>query len=88
MKYMQVTQLMESIYGKEKNDSFKRRMEENNVTPPNKVPKTAPIARSSNFNVKMQPGLQIPQEPEGCHEKCFSDGRNDDGITESKRKPD
>ncbi|MBW0539512.1 hypothetical protein O181_079227 [Austropuccinia psidii MF-1] len=70
----------------------------NNPPPPKQVRKTAPVARSSNCNVKKrpqaqnkgkgkapapkQPGLQNPKHSEGCHGKCISDGQNNDGITE------
>ncbi|MBW0568079.1 hypothetical protein O181_107794 [Austropuccinia psidii MF-1] len=30
----------------------------------------------------LQPGLQNPKDSSGCHEKCISDGQNNDGITE------
>ncbi|MBW0573844.1 hypothetical protein O181_113559 [Austropuccinia psidii MF-1] len=30
----------------------------------------------------LQPGLQIPKDSAGCHQKCISDGQNNDGITE------
>ncbi|MBW0502002.1 hypothetical protein O181_041717 [Austropuccinia psidii MF-1] len=49
---------MASIDGKEKHDAFSSRMEEKNPTPPKQVPKTAPVARSSNSNVKKQPQAQ------------------------------
>ncbi|MBW0588985.1 hypothetical protein O181_128700, partial [Austropuccinia psidii MF-1] len=55
---LQVTQWMASIDGKEKHDSFNSRMEENNPPPPKKVPKIAPIARSTNSNVKKKPQAQ------------------------------
>ncbi|MBW0544914.1 hypothetical protein O181_084629 [Austropuccinia psidii MF-1] len=55
---LKVTQWMESIDGKEKHDAFNRRMEEKNPPPPKQVPKTAPVARSSNSNVKKQPKAQ------------------------------
>ncbi|MBW0572584.1 hypothetical protein O181_112299 [Austropuccinia psidii MF-1] len=29
----------------------------------------------------LQPGLQDPKDSAGCHEKCVSDGQNNDGIT-------
>ncbi|MBW0480124.1 hypothetical protein O181_019839 [Austropuccinia psidii MF-1] len=49
---------MASIYGKEKHDSLNSRMEENNPPPPKQGPTTAPVARSSNSNVKKQPQAQ------------------------------
>ncbi|MBW0463501.1 hypothetical protein O181_003216 [Austropuccinia psidii MF-1] len=51
-QHLQITQWMASIDGKEKHDAFNSRMEENNPPPPKQVPKTGPIARSSNSNVK------------------------------------
>ncbi|MBW0541946.1 hypothetical protein O181_081661 [Austropuccinia psidii MF-1] len=41
----------------------------NNPTPPKQVPKTAPVTRSRNSNVRR------------CHGKCVSDGHNHDEIT-------
>ncbi|MBW0540668.1 hypothetical protein O181_080383 [Austropuccinia psidii MF-1] len=49
---------MECIDVKEKHDAFNRRMEEKDPPPPKQVPKTAPVARSSNPNVKKQPKTQ------------------------------
>ncbi|MBW0554645.1 hypothetical protein O181_094360 [Austropuccinia psidii MF-1] len=49
---------MTSIDGKEKHDAFNSRMEEKNPPPHRQVPKTAPVARSSNSNVKKQPQAQ------------------------------
>ncbi|MBW0557100.1 hypothetical protein O181_096815 [Austropuccinia psidii MF-1] len=46
---------MASIDGKEEHDSFNRRMVENNPPTHKQVPKTAPVSRSSNSNVKKQP---------------------------------
>ncbi|MBW0470722.1 hypothetical protein O181_010437 [Austropuccinia psidii MF-1] len=74
MKDLQVTQWMESIYGKEKHDAFNRRMEENNPTPPKRVPKTAPIARSSNFNMKMQPQAENKAKGKAPATNTYSQG--------------
>ncbi|MBW0569549.1 hypothetical protein O181_109264 [Austropuccinia psidii MF-1] len=40
---------------KEEHDAFNSRMEERNPPSPKQVPKTAPVASSSNLNVKKQP---------------------------------
>ncbi|MBW0584588.1 hypothetical protein O181_124303 [Austropuccinia psidii MF-1] len=94
-QHLQVTQLMVSIDGKEKHDSFNSRMEEKIPPPPKQVPKTAPVSRSSNSDVKkqpqgqrqginhktLQPGLQNPKDSAAFHGKCISDGQNNDGIT-------
>ncbi|MBW0556202.1 hypothetical protein O181_095917 [Austropuccinia psidii MF-1] len=59
----------------------------NNPPPPKQVPKTAPVASSSNSNMKNQPKAQkkgkgkAPARATGCHGKCTSDGQNNDGIT-------
>ncbi|MBW0489321.1 hypothetical protein O181_029036 [Austropuccinia psidii MF-1] len=57
-KQLQVTKWMESIYGKENHDAFNSRMGENNPPPSKKVPKTAPVASRSSYNVKSQPQTQ------------------------------
>ncbi|MBW0587817.1 hypothetical protein O181_127532 [Austropuccinia psidii MF-1] len=49
---LQFTQWMAFIDGKEINDAFNSRMEENNPPPPKHVPRTDPVASSSNSNVK------------------------------------
>ncbi|MBW0538967.1 hypothetical protein O181_078682 [Austropuccinia psidii MF-1] len=51
-QHFQVTQWMASIDGKEEYDSFNSRMEENNHPPPKQVPRPAPVASSSNSNLK------------------------------------
>ncbi|MBW0544268.1 hypothetical protein O181_083983 [Austropuccinia psidii MF-1] len=67
---------------------------ENNHPPPKQVPKKAPVASSSNYNMKRshklrtrakerhQPGIQNHKDLEGCHGKCISDSQNNDGIAE------
>ncbi|MBW0567308.1 hypothetical protein O181_107023 [Austropuccinia psidii MF-1] len=83
-QHLQVTQWMASIDGKEKHDSFNRRMEEKNPPPPNQLPRTAPVASRRKSNVKkqtLQPGLQNPKDSAGFHGKCVSDGKNNDGVT-------
>ncbi|MBW0476789.1 hypothetical protein O181_016504 [Austropuccinia psidii MF-1] len=54
-QYLQFTEWMEFIYGKEEHDSFNSRMEGKNPPQPKQVPKTAPVARSSNSNVRKHP---------------------------------
>ncbi|MBW0569407.1 hypothetical protein O181_109122 [Austropuccinia psidii MF-1] len=53
-QHWKVTQWMESINGKEKDDSFNNRMEEKQPSTTQKIGKPAPIARKHNFNVKKQ----------------------------------
>ncbi|MBW0513273.1 hypothetical protein O181_052988 [Austropuccinia psidii MF-1] len=36
----------------------------------------------------LQPGKQDSKDSAGFHGKCISDGQNNDGITEKRRKPD
>ncbi|MBW0531031.1 hypothetical protein O181_070746 [Austropuccinia psidii MF-1] len=57
-RHLQVTQWMASINGNEEHDALNTRMEENNPPLPKQVPKTAPVASSSNSNVKKQPQAQ------------------------------
>ncbi|MBW0573240.1 hypothetical protein O181_112955, partial [Austropuccinia psidii MF-1] len=73
-QHLQVTQLMESIDGKEKHDSFNSRMEENNTPPPKQVPKTAPVASRSNSNVKKQPKAQDKGKGKAPATKTYSQG--------------
>ncbi|MBW0499632.1 hypothetical protein O181_039347 [Austropuccinia psidii MF-1] len=85
---------MASIDGKEKHDAFNSIMEEKNPPPPKKGPKTAPVASSHNSNVKAshklrtrkkektQPAIQNFKYSAVCHGKCFSDGQNNDGMSE------
>ncbi|MBW0573344.1 hypothetical protein O181_113059 [Austropuccinia psidii MF-1] len=73
-QHLQVTQLMASIDGKEEHDSFNSRMEENNPPPPKQVPKTAPVASSSNFNMKTQPQAQNKGKGKVPATKPYSQG--------------
>ncbi|MBW0508770.1 hypothetical protein O181_048485, partial [Austropuccinia psidii MF-1] len=57
-QHIKVTQWMAFIDGKEEHDAFNSRMEGKNPLPPKKVPKTAPVARSRNSNVKKKPQAQ------------------------------
>ncbi|MBW0515610.1 hypothetical protein O181_055325 [Austropuccinia psidii MF-1] len=36
--------------------------------------------RKGTSHKTLQPGLQDPKDSAGCHEKCVSDGQNNDGI--------
>ncbi|MBW0531203.1 hypothetical protein O181_070918 [Austropuccinia psidii MF-1] len=49
---------MTSIDVKEEYDAFNRIMEEKETPPPKQVTKPAPVARSSNSNMKKQPKSQ------------------------------
>ncbi|MBW0588668.1 hypothetical protein O181_128383 [Austropuccinia psidii MF-1] len=62
-QYLQIAQWMASIDGEEKHDALDTRMEEKNPPVPKQVPKTAPVASSSNSNVKKQP--QAPNKRKG-----------------------
>ncbi|MBW0520739.1 hypothetical protein O181_060454 [Austropuccinia psidii MF-1] len=57
-KHLKVTQCMASIDEKSKHDAFNHKIDENKPPPPKQVPKTAPLARSRNFNVKNKPQAQ------------------------------
>ncbi|MBW0515426.1 hypothetical protein O181_055141 [Austropuccinia psidii MF-1] len=57
-QHLQVTQWMTSIDGKKNMMLLKAEWRENNLPPPKKVPETAPVARSSNSNVKKKPQAQ------------------------------
>ncbi|MBW0575225.1 hypothetical protein O181_114940 [Austropuccinia psidii MF-1] len=57
-QHLQVSQQMASIDGKDQHDALNSRIEENNPPPPKQASKTAPVASSSNFNVKKQPQTQ------------------------------
>ncbi|MBW0512739.1 hypothetical protein O181_052454 [Austropuccinia psidii MF-1] len=73
---------------------LKAEWRKNNPQPPKKVPKTAPVARSSKSNVKRQPQAQNKgkgKAPARATEsqkfsripwKFISDGQSNDGITE------
>ncbi|MBW0519031.1 hypothetical protein O181_058746 [Austropuccinia psidii MF-1] len=57
-QHLQVTQWMASIDGKENMMCLTVEWRKNNPPPPKQVPKTSPVARSSNSNVKKQPKAQ------------------------------
>ncbi|MBW0573327.1 hypothetical protein O181_113042 [Austropuccinia psidii MF-1] len=57
-QYLQVTQWMASIDGKEEHSSFNRRMQEKQPSNTQASSKKAPVARSSNSNVKKKPQAQ------------------------------
>ncbi|MBW0527778.1 hypothetical protein O181_067493 [Austropuccinia psidii MF-1] len=40
--------------------------------------------RQSTSHKALQPELQNPKDSAGCHRKCISDGRNNDGISEEQ----
>ncbi|MBW0485443.1 hypothetical protein O181_025158 [Austropuccinia psidii MF-1] len=73
-QHFQVTQWMASIVGKEKYYAFYRRIEENNPPPPKQVPKTAPVASSSNSNVKKQPQAQSKGKGKAPATKTYIQG--------------
>ncbi|MBW0500592.1 hypothetical protein O181_040307 [Austropuccinia psidii MF-1] len=73
-QHLQVTQLIESIDGKEEHDVFNSRMEEKNPPPPMQVPRAGPVARSSNSNVKKQPKAQKKGKGKAPATKPYSQG--------------
>ncbi|MBW0571848.1 hypothetical protein O181_111563 [Austropuccinia psidii MF-1] len=99
-QYLQVTQWMASIDGKEENYDFNRRMEEKQPSNTQASSQNSPSSQEQQFKCEkaatsskqgqsqgtrhkaLQPGLQNPKDSEGFHGKCFSDGHNNDGITE------
>ncbi|MBW0574888.1 hypothetical protein O181_114603 [Austropuccinia psidii MF-1] len=62
-QYLQVAQWMASIDGKGKMMLLTLEWWKNNPPPPNQVAKTAPVASSSNYNVKKQ--TQAPNKGKG-----------------------
>ncbi|MBW0589430.1 hypothetical protein O181_129145 [Austropuccinia psidii MF-1] len=73
-QHLQFAQWMASIYGKEEHDAFEKRMEEKNSPPPKEVPKTGPVARSSNSNVKKQAQVQNKGRGKAPATKPYSQG--------------
>ncbi|MBW0460631.1 hypothetical protein O181_000346 [Austropuccinia psidii MF-1] len=73
-QYFQVTQWMASIDGKKEHDAFNSRMEEKNPSPPKQVPKTAPVARSSDSNMKKKPKTQNKGKGKAPAPKPYSHG--------------
>ncbi|MBW0549519.1 hypothetical protein O181_089234 [Austropuccinia psidii MF-1] len=73
-KNLKVNQWMTSIDGKEKHDAFNSRTEKNNPPSPKQVPKTAPVARSSNSKVKKQPKAQNKGKGKSPATKPYSQG--------------
>ncbi|MBW0490380.1 hypothetical protein O181_030095 [Austropuccinia psidii MF-1] len=73
-EHLQVNEWMVSIDGKDEHDAFNSSMEENNPQPPKQVPKTDPIANSSNSNVKKQPQSQNKGKGKALATKTYSQG--------------
>ncbi|MBW0515765.1 hypothetical protein O181_055480 [Austropuccinia psidii MF-1] len=73
-QHLKVTQWMESIDGKEENDALDSRIEEKNPPPSKQVPKTAPVASSSNSNVKKQSKAQKKGKGKELATKPYSQG--------------
>ncbi|MBW0552888.1 hypothetical protein O181_092603 [Austropuccinia psidii MF-1] len=73
-QHLQVTQWMASIDGKEEHDTFNIKMEETNPPPPKQVPKTAPVASSSNSDGKKQPQAQNKGKGKRPATKTYSQG--------------
>ncbi|MBW0561048.1 hypothetical protein O181_100763 [Austropuccinia psidii MF-1] len=66
-QHLQVTQWMASIDGKEE-------WRKNNPTPPKQVPRAAPVAISSNYNIKKQPQAQNKGKGKAPAPKPYSQG--------------
>ncbi|MBW0515952.1 hypothetical protein O181_055667 [Austropuccinia psidii MF-1] len=65
---------MTSIDGKKNMMLLTAKLRENNPPPPKQVPKTAPIARSSNFNVKKHPTSSEQGQRKGISPKTLQTG--------------
>ncbi|MBW0501781.1 hypothetical protein O181_041496 [Austropuccinia psidii MF-1] len=65
---------MALIDGKEKHDAFNSRMEEKQPPPPKQVPRTAPVARRSNSNMKRHPKAQKKGKGKAPATKAYSQG--------------
>ncbi|MBW0494455.1 hypothetical protein O181_034170 [Austropuccinia psidii MF-1] len=77
---------MVSIDGKQINDAFNRRMEENNPPLPKQLPKTAPVASSSNYNVKKQPQAQNKGKGKAAATNTYSQGYRIPNIQQDARE--
>ncbi|MBW0587354.1 hypothetical protein O181_127069 [Austropuccinia psidii MF-1] len=77
---------MESIYGKEKHDAFNSRMKEKTPSPPKKVPRTAPVARSSNSNVKKKQKAQSKGKGKEPATKTYIQGYRIQNIQQDAMK--
>ncbi|MBW0468551.1 hypothetical protein O181_008266 [Austropuccinia psidii MF-1] len=73
-QHLQVTQWVESIDGKEKMMLLTAEWMKNNPPPPKQVPKTAPVARSSNSNVRKQPQAQSKVKGKATATDPYSQG--------------
>ncbi|MBW0570746.1 hypothetical protein O181_110461 [Austropuccinia psidii MF-1] len=76
-QHLQVTQWMASIDGKEEHDALNRRMEGKNPPPPKKVPKTAPVDRRSNYNMKKEATTSEQGQRKGTGHKALQPGLQD-----------
>ncbi|MBW0575042.1 hypothetical protein O181_114757 [Austropuccinia psidii MF-1] len=74
LQHLKVTQLMESIDGKEKPDALNSRMEEKQPSTTQESAKNSPIARSSNSNMKKQPQAQKRGKGKAPATKPYSQG--------------
>ncbi|MBW0575422.1 hypothetical protein O181_115137 [Austropuccinia psidii MF-1] len=73
-QHLQVTQWMASIDGKEKHDTFNRRMEEKQASTTQASAKNSPVARRSNSNVKKKPQAQNKRKGKAPATKPYSQG--------------
>ncbi|MBW0572341.1 hypothetical protein O181_112056 [Austropuccinia psidii MF-1] len=71
---LQVNQWMASIDGNENMMLLTAEWGKNNPPPPTQVPKTAPVARSNNSNVKKQPQAQNKGKGKAPATKPYSQG--------------
>ncbi|MBW0567892.1 hypothetical protein O181_107607 [Austropuccinia psidii MF-1] len=65
---------MASLDGKEEHDACDSRMKKNNFPPAKQVLKTAPVARSSNSNMKKQPHTRNKGKCKAPATKPYSQG--------------
>ncbi|MBW0569503.1 hypothetical protein O181_109218 [Austropuccinia psidii MF-1] len=72
--HFKVIQWMSSIDGKENKILLMEEWRKNNPPPPKKLPKTAPIARSSSSNVKKQPQAQNKGKGKASATNLYSQG--------------
>ncbi|MBW0477583.1 hypothetical protein O181_017298 [Austropuccinia psidii MF-1] len=73
-QHLKVTQSLESIDGKGNMMLLTEEWRKNNPPLPKQVPKTAPVARSTNYNVKKQPQAQNKGKGKAPAKKTYSQG--------------
>ncbi|MBW0530810.1 hypothetical protein O181_070525 [Austropuccinia psidii MF-1] len=73
-QHLKFTQWMASIDGKENMMLLTKECRKNNTPPPKQVPKTAPVASSSNSNIKKQPQAQKKGKRKAPATKTYCQG--------------